>query len=142
MTTKHIHDVLLKFVETALFEVTPIFVLRVACRMFFLYIKLPKLDNWWSTKQPHRYVPRRYQLDEPDFLLRTKRIEVKDTGIRDGSTGGPWGLGPPWPKEKKGKKNWAPQPKGEKKINDYIFFISRIVPHFFKNLRLPFFYLA
>jgi len=61
MTTKHIHDVLLKFVETALFEVTPIFVLRVACRMFFLYIKLPKLDNWWITKQPHRYVPRRYQ---------------------------------------------------------------------------------
>lgn len=51
-------------------------------------------------------------MDEPDFLSRTKKqIEVKDTGVKDGSTGGQGGPSPTGPKKKKENKNKNPSPK-------------------------------
>ena len=73
---------------------------------------------------------------------------------RDRPTGGPRGLGPPWPKEKKEKKYLELLAQSKKKkriflmiiyINIYIYifiylfiylFISRVVPRFSKNLDL------
>ena len=67
-------------------------------------------------------------------VMVSKEGGNSDSG-RDRPTGGPRGSGPPWPKEKKGKKKLgALSPKKKKRIffNDYIY----IYIFFFLELRL------
>ena len=78
-------------------------------------------------------------------VMVSKEGGNSDSG-RDRPTGGPRGSGPPWPKEKKGKKYLEPLAQSKKKrifFNDYIYiyifiylFISRVVPRSSKNLDL------
>ena len=56
-------------------------------------------------------------------VMVSKEGGNSDSG-RDRPTGGPRGSGPPWPKEKKGKKYLEPLAQSKKKrifFNDYIY---------------------